>query len=172
MPIGRPIANTEVYVLDQRRQVVPVGVAGELHVGGAGLARGYWQRAELTAERFIPDRFSGEAGARLYRTGDLVRYWRMGELEYLGRVDQQVKCEDIASSWARSKRCWGSMRRVQQCVVIAREDVRDEKQLVAYVVSEGGAGSEHARSCGAILREQLPEYMVPACVRDCWQSCR
>ena len=161
VPIGRPIANTEVYVLDQRGRLVPVGVAGELHIGGAGLARGYWQRPELTAERFIPDSFSGKAGARLYRTGDLVRYLEAGELEYLGRLDQQVKVRGHRIELGEIEAVLGQHEGVRQSVVVAREDAPGQKQLVAYVVSAGEAevSSTELRS---YLREKLPEYMAPA----------
>jgi amino acid adenylation domain-containing protein/non-ribosomal peptide synthase protein (TIGR01720 family) len=159
--IGRPIANTEVYVLDQRGQMTPVGVAGELHIGGAGLARGYWQRAELTAERFIPDPFSLAPGKRLYRTGDLVRYLADGNIEYLGRLDQQVKVRGHRIELGEIEVVLGQHERVRQSVVVAREDAPGQKQLVAYVVNEG----EPAVSAGELrsyLGEQLPEYMVPA----------
>src|SRR6185369_5353721 len=165
VPIGRPIANTEVYVLDTQLQPVPVGVAGELYIGGAGLARGYWQRAELTAERFIPDSFSGKAGARLYRTGDLVRYLEAGELEYLGRLDQQVKVRGHRIELGEIEVVLGQHERVRQSVVVAREDVPEQKQLVAYVVSEGVSEGEAEISAGELrsyLKERLPEYMVPA----------
>ena len=119
--IGRPIANTQAYVLDEEMQVVPVGVAGELYLGGEGLARGYLNRPELTAERFVLHPLSTEPGARLYRTGDLVRYRSGGELEYLGRIDQQVKVEAIASSWERSKRCCASTESVREAVVVAEK---------------------------------------------------
>ncbi|HEX8318268.1 amino acid adenylation domain-containing protein [Longimicrobium sp.] len=157
-PIGRPVANTRAYVLDRRGELVPVGVAGELYVGGAGVTRGYAGRPALTAERFVPDAF-GAAGGRLYRTGDRVRWSARGELEFLGRVDAQVKVRGFRIEPGEIE---GVLRRsegVSESVVVARDDVAGEKQLVAYVVGnvEAGALREH------LLRE-LPEYMVPSAV--------
>ena len=159
--IGRPIANTEVYVLDQWGELAPVGVAGELCLGGAGLARGYWQRPELTAERFIPNPFSEAPGRRLYRTGDLVRYLADGELEYLGRLDQQVKVRGHRIELGEIEAVLGQHERVRQSVVIARADAPGQQRLVAYVVNEGepAVSAEELRS---YLRKQLPEYMLPA----------
>jgi amino acid adenylation domain-containing protein len=156
-PIGRPVANTSAYVLDAQGAPVPIGVPGELYVGGAGVTRGYAGRPGLTAEKFVPDPFGGETGARLYRTGDRVRWLAGGELEFLGRVDAQVKVRGFRIEPGEIE---GALRRsegVADCVVVVREDVPGEKRLVAYVVgaAEAGALREH------LLRE-LPEYMVPS----------
>jgi non-ribosomal peptide synthetase component F/aryl carrier-like protein len=159
--IGRPLGDLQAYVLDQWGGLAPVGVAGELYIGGAGLARGYWQRAELTAERFLPDPFSVAPGQRLYRTGDLVRYLEAGELEYLGRLDQQVKVRGHRIELGEIEEVLGQHEGVRQSVVMAREDVPGQKQLVAYVVSEGEAAVS-AEELRSHLGEQLPEYMVPA----------
>ncbi|MFL6286654.1 MAG: amino acid adenylation domain-containing protein, partial [Pyrinomonadaceae bacterium] len=156
-PIGRPIANMRVYVLDTHGQVAPVGVLGELYVGGAGVARGYLNREELTAERFVADPFSDEAGARLYRTGDLVRYLPNGELEYVGRQDGQVKLRGYRVELGEVEAAVSSHPSVQSCVVILRED-EGEKRLVAYVTG----GDIYTEELRQYAKEQLPEYMVPS----------
>ncbi|HYR11609.1 MAG TPA: AMP-binding protein, partial [Longimicrobium sp.] len=155
--IGRALENVRVYVLDAAGRPAPAGVSGELYVGGVGVARGYLGRPALTAARFVPDPFGGEPGARLYRTGDRARWSARGELEFLGRVDAQVKVRGFRVEPGEIE---GALRRsegVADCVVVAREDVPGEKRLVAYVVGDVEAGvlREH-------LRRELPEYMVPA----------
>ncbi|MES1240588.1 MAG: amino acid adenylation domain-containing protein, partial [Acidobacteriota bacterium] len=158
--IGRPIANTSAVVVDRRGSPVPAGVPGELWLGGAGVARGYLGRPALTAERFIPDPFAGEPGARAYRTGDLVRWRPDGELEFLGRIDHQVKVRgfriepgEIADALARHPG-------VRECVVVAR-DVHGDRRLVAYVVAAPGDAPRPAE-LREHLRRSLPEYMVPS----------
>jgi amino acid adenylation domain-containing protein len=160
VPIGRPISNTQIYVLDERLRPIPTGAVGELFIGGAGLARGYLNRAELTAERFIPDPFGGEPGARLYRTGDLARYLSGGELEYVGRSDGQVKIRGFRIETGEVEMVLAEHPAVSACAVVASGDASEEKSLAAYVVPVGGARpttSELRRW----LRERLPEYMMP-----------
>ncbi|HEX7243883.1 MAG TPA: amino acid adenylation domain-containing protein, partial [Longimicrobiaceae bacterium] len=153
--IGRPIANARVYVADGRLEPAPVGVPGELYLGGAGVARGYLGRAELTAERFVPDPFSGEPGARLYRTGDRVRWRAEGVLEYQGRIDTQVKVRGFRIELGEIEAALLRHEGVRECVVVAREE-EDERQLVAYVVGDVDAGALREQ-----LRAELPAYMVP-----------
>jgi amino acid adenylation domain-containing protein len=163
IPIGRPIANTQLYVLDEHMQIVPVGVSGELYVGGVGVAAGYWDRPDLTAERFIADSFSQTAGARLYRTGDAARYLSDGNIEYLGRVDDQVKIRGFRIELGEIEAALARHPAVREGVVVAREDVAGEKRLVAYyTVSETGGAPIEARELRSHLSAQLPEYMVPA----------
>src|SRR6185369_4745089 len=150
--MGRPIGNTQVYVLDGHMEPLPVGVAGELYIGGVGVGRGYAGQAELTAERFVPDPFSGEAGARLYRTGDLVRYDEEGRLEFVGRVDQQVKVRGYRIELGEIEAVLRLHEQVSEAVVVLSEE-----RLVAYVVSDAQAGQLRE-----YLKTQLPNYMVPS----------
>ena len=159
--IGRPIANTQIYILDPHLQPVPLGVPGELHIGGAGLARGYLNRPELTAEKFIPDPFSNEPGARLYQTGDLARYLPDGNIEFLGRLDHQVKIRGFRIELGEIETALNTYPAVREAVVVAREDNPGDKRLVAYVV----LGQEQALTISDLrgfLKQKLPDYMVPS----------
>jgi amino acid adenylation domain-containing protein len=160
VPIGRPIANMQMYVLDERLMPVPVGVSGELYIGGVGLARGYCGRAELTAERFIPHPYSTEPGERLYRTGDIGKYRADGALEYVGRVDYQVKVRGYRIELGEIEAVLRQHEGVREAVVLARQSASGEKQLVAYLVGEGESAST-LNQLKAHLRERLPEYMMP-----------
>ena len=154
--IGVPIANTRVYVLDEAGEVVPIGVAGELYVGGAGLARGYLNRPALTAERFVPDPFAVEPGGRLYRTGDRVRWNSGAELEFLGRRDEQVKLRGYRIELGEIEAVLNEHSGVRQSAVVVKEDERGDKRLVAYVAGE--VGSSELRQ---YLQGRVPDYMVP-----------
>nr|WP_283818442.1 non-ribosomal peptide synthetase [Pseudomonas corrugata] len=162
VPIGRPIANTRVYILDAARQPVPVGVAGEIHIGGVGVALGYLNRADLTEERFIADPFSDAGGARLYRSGDLGRWLPDGTIEYLDRNDGQVKIRgfriELGEIEARLHECHG----VREALVVAREDSPGDKRLIAYYTEHEHGDGLDADALRAQLRSVLPEYMIPA----------
>ncbi|MCC6140583.1 MAG: amino acid adenylation domain-containing protein [Nitrospira sp.] len=159
--IGRPIANTDVYLLDPHLQPVPVGVAGEIYIGGDGVARGYHGRVDLTADRFIPHPFSAHPGVKLYRTGDLGRYRTDGRIVHLGRIDHQVKIRGFRIELGEIEAILGRHPKIKQTVVTARDDQHGFKQLAAYVIAQEGqaAGAEELRS---FLRAVLPEYMVPS----------
>lgn len=159
--IGRPISNTEAYILDPRQQLVPIGVPGELHLGGAGLARGYLNRPELTAEKFIRNPFSSVPGARLYRTGDLARYLPTGEIEYLGRVDKQIKIRGLRIELGEIEAVISENPAVRENVVIAIEDEPGDKRLVAYVVLNQVPRTRAGELRGNLERK-LPAYMVPS----------
>ncbi|WP_164002944.1 non-ribosomal peptide synthetase, partial [Pyxidicoccus caerfyrddinensis] len=161
--IGRPLANVRAYVLDGRGEPVPVGVKGELYVGGVGVARGYAGRAALTAERFVPDRFSGEAGARLYRTGDVVRWREDGTLDFVGRADAQVKVRGFRIELGEVESALAKLPAVREAVVVAREDGPGGKRLVGYAVVQEGTQTDGA-ALRAALKGVLPEYMVPSAI--------
>ncbi len=162
--IGRVIDHTELYIVDERMQPVPVGVVGELFIGGVGLARCYWRRPELTAEKFVPHPFSEQAGARLYRTGDLARYLADGRVEFLGRRDQQVKLRGYRIELGEIEAALRRENEVQDAVVVVQEGAGGEKRLVGYVVRGEGAAAVTMSEWRSRLSEQLPEYMIPAVV--------
>jgi len=160
--VGKPIGNTRVYILDENVVPVPVGVPGEIYLGGVGIARGYWNRPELTAERFVPDPFSGTAAARLYKSGDLARYTHDGNLEFLGRVDHQVKLRGYRIELGEIEANLLQHESVREAVVILWEEDNDKK-LVAYVVAKKDAEVQ-VNVLRLWLQKRLPEYMVPAAI--------
>jgi len=161
IPIGQPIANTTVYVLDPAGQPVPQGVAGELYIGGAGVARGYLGRPALTAERFVADTFGDDDG-RLYRTGDLVRWRDDGVLEFLGRIDHQVKIRGHRIELGEIEAALSESDKVSEAVVIPREDVPGDVRLVAYLIAADAGDEPDARELKELLRGRLPEPMIPS----------
>ncbi|RUL78905.1 non-ribosomal peptide synthetase [Dyella choica] len=158
--IGRPIDGTQAYILDAQGEPVPLGVAGELFIAGEGLARGYLQRPELTAEKFVPHPFSSLPGARMYRTGDLVRYRTDGEIEYLGRIDHQVKVRGFRIELGEIEAALQAV--ASEVVVLAREDSAGDKRLVAYLVAHEGRPLPSEPQLRAMLLRTLPEYMLPS----------
>ncbi len=159
--IGRPIAQTQLYVLDARLRPVPVGVTGELYIGGAGVVRGYYQRPGLTAERFLPDPFGKTSGARIYRTGDLARWRSDGSLECLGRADHQVKIRGFRVELGEIEATLARHPSVREAAVVAREDATGEQALVAYVSARDGQEMSVADLRRSLV-DALPEYMVPS----------
>jgi len=160
-PIGRPIDNSRVYVLDRDLNLAPIGVAGEIHISGVNVARGYLNRPDLTAERFIPDLFSGQAGERLYRTGDLARYLPNGEIEFLGRDDHQVKIRGFRVELGEVEAALMKHTAVKNAVVLARAHASGRRRLTAYIVA-ATAAQPSINELREFLRERLPEYMSPA----------
>ena len=163
--IGRPIANTQVYVLDDKQRPTPIGVVGELYIGGAGVARGYLNRPELTAEKFVVDGFSSAPNAKLYRTADRARWLSDGNLEFLGRDDDQIKIRGVRIEPGEIEAALTAHSRVGQCAVLLREDRPNDKRLVAYCVSTSET-KPTASDLRNYLRERLPVYMVPTAFVD------
>ena len=159
IPIGRPVANTQCYVLDENRQPVPMGAVGELYIGGDGLARGYLGRPELTAEKFVPNPFAAQPGARMYRTGDLARYQFDGNLVCLGRSDHQVKIRGYRIELGEIESALVTHDSVREAVVVAREEQAGDVRLVGYIKPSGTTIDE--RSLREHLKRSLPDYMVP-----------
>ncbi len=159
--IGRPIANTQIYILDAHLSPTPLGIPGEIFIGGAGVTRGYLKRPELTAQRFIEDPFSGRPGARLYRTGDLARWTEDGKIEFLGRADHQIKVRGFRIEPGEIESALLKHPEVREAVVIAADDPAGQKQVLAYVVPEGLTTPSSA-ALRQFLREKLPPYMVPS----------
>jgi amino acid adenylation domain-containing protein len=161
VPIGRPLANATAYVLDESLRPVPIGAPGELHIGGPGVARGYVNRTELTSQKFIPDPFGGDKHARLYKTGDLVRYRSDGNIEFLGRIDNQIKIRGFRVELEEIEQALRSLTGVTDCLVVFREDKDGDKRLIAYVVLD----SHNKLTIAGLrnhLKTKLPSYMVPA----------
>jgi fengycin family lipopeptide synthetase B len=160
-PIGGPLDDLQVYILDRHQQLLPVGVAGEIYVGGAGLSRGYLHAPELTAERFVPHPFSDEPGARLYRTGDVARYWRNGDIDYLGRRDRQVKIRGFRIELGEIESVLTQHEDVRECLVLAGEEDNADVHLTAYLVGESNK-EPHVEDVRAFAKERLPAHMAPA----------
>ncbi|MFO0171263.1 MAG: AMP-binding enzyme, partial [Aphanizomenon sp.] len=155
-----------IYLLDQQLQPVPIGVAGELHIGGVGLARGYLHRPELTAEKFIPNPFDKSEiksqKSKLYKTGDLARYLPDGKLEFLGRIDHQVKIAGFRIELGEIEAALRQHPQVEQAVVVAREDIPGDKRLIAYVVANSDLEKMSYRTVRDYLRQKLPDFMIPS----------
>ncbi|ODS52344.1 MAG: hypothetical protein ABS36_17290 [Acidobacteria bacterium SCN 69-37] len=159
--VGRPIANTQIYILDEAQQPVPMGMSGDLYIGGDGVARGYWQRPELTAERFLPNPFVADGHARIYATGDVARYRDDGTIEFLGRRDQQVKIRGHRIELGEIEAALTALPDVREAVVVAREDREGDKRLVAYVVTTSGTPGDPT-AIRAALAARMPDFLVPS----------
>lgn len=162
VPIGKAIANTQIYLLDSHLQLVPIGVPGEIYIGGDSLARGYFNQSELTREKFIPHPVNNSQSERLYKTGDLARYLPDGNLEFLGRIDDQVKIRGFRIELEEILLTLQQHPAVQQAIVCSREDVPGDKRLVAYIVFQPKSPIPQSTDLRAFLKEKLPEYMVPS----------
>ncbi|MBT4836028.1 MAG: amino acid adenylation domain-containing protein [Methylococcales bacterium] len=162
IPIGRPISNTKIYLLDKALNPVPVGVPGEIHIAGAGLARGYLHKPELTDERFIADPFSDDESSRLYKTGDLGRYLHNANIEYLGRIDHQVKLRGYRIELGEIESVLVDHEMIKESVVIAREDTKGHQRLVAYVVADLYEDVLEENEVREHLKQTLPDYMIPS----------
>jgi thioesterase domain-containing protein len=160
--IGAPIANTTFYILDHCKELVPIGVPGELYIGGSGLAQGYLNRPDLTDERFVSDPFSSKPDARLYRTGDLVRRVSDGRIEFLSRLDNQVKVRGFRIELGEIEACLRQYPDIEQCAVVAQEQKEGDRRLVAYIVHSGTSSALSAAKLRTFLKRKLPEYMLPA----------
>jgi amino acid adenylation domain-containing protein len=160
VPIGRPIANTEVYILNSHLQPMPIGAIGEIYIGGDGLASGYFNRPELTTERFVPNPFSSQSGAKLYKTGDLARYFPDGNIEFLGRIDNQVKIRGFRIELGEIEAVLSQYPAIQKSVVIIREDIPSDKRIVAYFVPMSGQ-EPTSSDLRSFFKQKLPDYMVP-----------
>jgi acyl-CoA synthetase (AMP-forming)/AMP-acid ligase II/acyl carrier protein len=173
IPIGCPITNTQIYLLDEQLQPVPIGIPGELYISGDGLARGYLNRPELTSQRFITNPFVGapfmgaqlmgsQPGTRLYKTGDLARYRADGNIEFLGRIDNQVKIRGFRIELGEIESVLNQHPAVREAVVIVQQDVPDDKHLVAYIVFNEQVNNPKTSELRQFLNEKLPQYMVPS----------
>jgi amino acid adenylation domain-containing protein len=162
VPIGNPIANTQFYVLDKELQLVPVGIPGELYIAGDSLARGYLNQPALTASRFLANPFSKQPGARMYKTGDLVLRRPDGDLEFLGRADDQIKLRGFRIELGEIQSVLATYPGIREAVVLLRKDIPNEERLVAYFVMNGGVQRPSASDLRAFLLVKLPDYMIPA----------
>jgi acyl carrier protein len=163
VPIGRPIANTRIYILDEDGVPAPIGAAGELYIGGAGVTRGYWRRPDLTAEKFVINPFEPDRREMMYRTGDLARFRANGEIEFIGRTDQQVKIRGFRIELGEIETVLGAHPAVHEAIAVARRDQADNPQLIAYIVAKPGL-SVTANELKIFAAQKLPDYMIPSFV--------
>ena len=166
VPLGKPIRNLQLYILDTNHQPVPIGIAGEIYICGRGVGRGYLHRPELSAERFVPCPFAAEPGARMYRTGDVGRYRSNGEIEYKGRGDHQVKVRGYRIELGEIERVLEQEPRVREAVVVVREDHPGDARLIGYITLKGEREEkgEDTKGLSGYLKEKLPDYMVPSAI--------